>query len=207
VPPPLSLACQHSSAVGRSLFLEYCVAWQPIKAKLVQTRYCLLSARLPVYYTKVKAAHTWQSRCTGPDDTVRLAAAMGRRLRGGEVIELVSDLGGGKTTFVRGLAEGAGSQDTVSSPSFTLTNQYEAGELTIYHFDFYRLHEAGIVRDELAEVLADPRAVVVVEWAEITEDTLPVDRLTVTILPTGEAEREFTFQYPDSIEYLFPLNT
>src|ERR1700679_221405 len=113
----------------------------------------------------MKTAREWQTTSTKPEETIGLAAAIGGRLRGGEVIELASDLGGGKTTFVRGLAQGAGSGDTVSSPSFTLTNQYEAGDLTIYHFDFYRLLEAGIVRDELAEVLADPQAVVVVEWA------------------------------------------
>jgi tRNA threonylcarbamoyladenosine biosynthesis protein TsaE len=155
----------------------------------------------------MKTIHTWHATCTRPAETTRLAAAIGQRLRGGEVIELASDLGGGKTTFVRGLAEGAGSHDTVSSPSFTLTNQYQAGELTIYHFDFYRLHEPGIVRDELAEVLADPRAVVVVEWAEITTDVLPADRLIVTIRPTGETARELNFQYPESRQYLFPDNT
>lgn len=155
----------------------------------------------------MKTAYTWQTTCASPEDTVHLSAAIGRRLRGGEVIELVGDLGGGKTTFVRGLAEGAGSSDIVSSPSFTLTNQYDADDLTIYHYDFYRLPEAGIMRDELAEVLADPGAVVVVEWAKIAVDTLPAERLTVKIRPTGETARELAFQYPKTLQYLFPDNT
>jgi tRNA threonylcarbamoyladenosine biosynthesis protein TsaE len=138
---------------------------------------------------------------------LRLAEAVGHKLRGGECIELVSDLGGGKTAFVRGLAKGAGSHDVVSSPSFTLTNQYQAGELTIYHFDFYRLHEAGIMRDELAELLNDNRAIVVVEWAEVVEAVLSADRLTIRIASTGETERDLTFNYTDTFKYLIPINT
>lgn len=128
-------------------------------------------------------------------------------MRGGEVIELVSDLGGGKTTFVRGLAAGLGSSDPVHSPSFTLTNQYESDKLTLYHFDFYRLHEAGIMRDELAEILADPRAAVVIEWAAIVEDVLPAGHLTIQIEATSETARRFTFSYPDKLTYLIPRNT
>ncbi|HEY5442299.1 MAG TPA: tRNA (adenosine(37)-N6)-threonylcarbamoyltransferase complex ATPase subunit type 1 TsaE [Candidatus Saccharimonadales bacterium] len=128
-------------------------------------------------------------------------------MRGGEVIELVSDLGAGKTAFVRGLVAGLGSLDTVHSPSFTLSNQYRAKDLTLYHFDFYRLKEAGIMRDELAEVLADPKAVVAVEWPDIIEDVLPAQRLSITIKPTGINDREFTFSYPDNLSYLLPRNT
>ncbi|PIZ61832.1 tRNA (adenosine(37)-N6)-threonylcarbamoyltransferase complex ATPase subunit type 1 TsaE, partial [Candidatus Saccharibacteria bacterium CG_4_10_14_0_2_um_filter_52_9] len=88
-------------------------------------------------------------------------------MRGGEVIVLTSDLGGGKTSFVRGLAAGMASHDLVHSPSFTLSNQYKAGDLTLCHFDFYRLNDPGIMRNELAEVLKDSQAVVAVEWADI----------------------------------------
>lgn len=117
-------------------------------------------------------------------------------------MELVSDLGGGKTTFVRGLARGMGSGDKVSSPSFTLSNEYKADKLTMYHFDFYRLNEPGIMRDELAEAVADPQAVTVVEWADIVEDVLPVGKLTIRIKTTGESERELTFEYPENLKYL-----
>lgn len=128
-------------------------------------------------------------------------------MRGGETIELASDLGGGKTTFVRGLARGLGSQDAVRSPSFTLGNEYRAGDLTLYHFDFHRLSEPGIVRDGLAEILANPRAVVVVEWAYIVDDVLPAERLTVKIKAIAETSRGFVFEYPDSLDYLIPHNT
>lgn len=125
-------------------------------------------------------------------------------MRGGEVIELVSDLGGGKTTFVRGLARGMGSAEPVHSPSFTLGNQYRSAKLTLYHFDFYRLFEPGIMRDELAEVLADPAAVVVIEWGKIVEDVLPAKKLTVHFRVTGTDSRQLIFTCPSELSYLVP---
>lgn len=127
---------------------------------------------------------------------------MGSRLRGGEVIELVSDLGGGKTTFTRGLVRGTGSTDRVASPTFTLSREYQAPKFTITHFDFYRLGEAGIMGDELAEILQDPRNVTVVEWGEIVHDVLPANRLTIYIRQTGEDTRQLNFEYPAKLAYL-----
>lgn len=136
------------------------------------------------------------------DDTTRLGAAIGERLKGGEVLELISDLGGGKTAFVRGLAEGAGSSDRVSSPSFTLRNEYKTPTLTIYHFDFYRLSEPGIMSQELAETLEAEGAVTVVEWATIVKDVLPQDHMTIRITATGENSRSFLLSCPANFEYL-----
>jgi len=138
---------------------------------------------------------------------MRLAEQIGKRLKGGEVIELVSDLGGGKTTFVRGLAKGMGSEDKVASPSFTISREYKAGGKTLYHFDFYRLQDPGLVANELAEVVNDPEAVVAVEWANIVEDVLPAQKVTVAIKATGETARELTYTYPKELTYLFPENT
>lgn len=131
----------------------------------------------------------------------------GRRLRGGEMIELIGDLGSGKTAFVRGLVRGMGSDDQVRSPSFTLSNQYRAGKLTLHHFDFYRLKEPGIMARELAEILEDPHAIVVVEWGGIAEAILPQDRLTVRIRPTGDTSRQFQFSCPNNLKYLVSANT
>jgi tRNA threonylcarbamoyladenosine biosynthesis protein TsaE len=132
---------------------------------------------------------------------------IGSKLRGGEVIELVGDLGAGKTAFVRGLAEGMGSRDAVSSPSFTLSNRYQGGNLTLHHFDFYRLDEPGIMERDLAEVMDDPHAVAVIEWGGIAEALLPPDRLTVRIKPTGENSRQLEFSCPNNLGYLAPANT
>ena len=130
------------------------------------------------------------------------AERLGTRLKGGEVIELASDIGGGKTTFVRGLAKGMGSNDVTSSPTFTISNVYKSLELTMHHFDFYRLHEPGIMREELAEVIADPQAVVVVEWAGIVDDVLPSNRLAIRITATGEESRHYEIIAPDTLQYL-----
>ena len=150
---------------------------------------------------------TWQTVSTSLENTVLLAEQLGKKLKGGEVIELVSDLGGGKTSFVRGLAKGMGSQDTVASPSFTLSREYKAGDLTLYHFDFYRLSDPGLVANELAEVVNDPKAVVAVEWAGIVEAVLPVDKLTITLQPTSETKRSITFTYTEKLKYLLPRET
>ena len=155
----------------------------------------------------MSTALTQEINSTSSEDTLALASQIGSRLKGGEVIELISDLGGGKTTFVRGLAEGMGSKDHVSSPSFTLSNQYIGGGLTIHHFDFYRLDHPGILRQELAEMLEDPKAVVVIEWAGIVKDVLPLQKLSITITATDEDERSMILEYSDKLKYLFPDNT
>ncbi len=118
------------------------------------------------------------------------------------MIELVSDLGGGKTTFVRGLARGFGSSDRVGSPTFTINRTYQAGGRSLYHFDFYRLSEAGIVAEELAEAIDQPQAVVAVEWGDIVQNVLPKERLTVAITNAGDNTRRLTFRYPASLDYL-----
>lgn len=120
------------------------------------------------------------------------------------MIELISDLGGGKTTFTRGLASGAESHDQVNSPTFAISREYTAPKFTIAHFDFYRLNEAGIVADEVAELVGDPAYVIVVEWGDIVQDVLPGERLTVRLEldPDDENVRKLTFSYPASLAYL-----
>lgn len=131
-----------------------------------------------------------------------LAERVGRVLKGGEVIELISDLGGGKTTFTRGLVRGVGSTDKVASPTFTISKLYKTPTMDIHHFDFYRLNEAGIMADELAEVIEDPRAIAVVEWAEVVAHVLPDKRLTVSIQQTPEGNRHLLFKAPSSLAYI-----
>lgn len=116
----------------------------------------------------------------------------------------MSDLGGGKTTFTRGLARGAGSDDTVGSPTFTLNREYDTPAFTISHFDFYRLGEAGIVGDELAEVVGDPNYVTIVEWGDIVRDVLPEKRMTIHIQldAADENARNIVATYDASLAYL-----
>lgn len=123
-------------------------------------------------------------------------------LKGGEVIELVSDLGGGKTTFTRGLVRGLGSEDKVASPTFTISKVYDAGSKQVHHFDFYRLQEPGIIADELAEVVGDPSMITVVEWADVVKHVLPDDHLTVLITQNPDGSRTLKFSATKALDYL-----
>ncbi|MCA9301534.1 tRNA (adenosine(37)-N6)-threonylcarbamoyltransferase complex ATPase subunit type 1 TsaE [Candidatus Nomurabacteria bacterium] len=138
------------------------------------------------------------------EDTLRLGRSIGERLRGGEVLELISDLGGGKTTFTRGLADGFGSTDPVSSPSFTISYVYSRSDgKKMYHFDFYRLEDAGIVGNELSEVENDESVVTVVEWGDIVHDILPRDRIVVRIKNIDDSRRELIFKFANRYSRLF----
>lgn len=150
----------------------------------------------------MSTAKTLQIVSTSSADTEQFAAALGQQLKGGEVIELISDLGGGKTTFVRGLARGAKSPSQVTSPTFKISNVYQAPSFDIHHFDFYRLGEAGIIGDELAEVIAQPNTVTVVEWGALIKSVLPQDRLTITFTTTGNDTRQLIITYPQTLSYL-----
>jgi len=111
-----------------------------------------------------------------------LGKALGATLKGGEVIELIGDLGAGKTQLVRGIAEGIDSIDVVQSPSFTISRIYKGKGLELHHYDFYRLgDDPGILRAELAESIEDSQVTVVTEWANSVEDVLPRDKLAITI--------------------------
>ncbi len=145
---------------------------------------------------------TWQMHSRSSEDTEALGERIGARLRGGEVIELVSDLGGGKTTFTRGLARGAGSADRVASPTFTVSREYRASKFTIVHFDFYRLHDAGVVAEELREYVGAPDAVVVVEWGDIVDEVLPTERLRIQFFQAREDGRDIHCTYPQELMYL-----
>lgn len=124
------------------------------------------------------------------ESTKQLGKCIGSILGGGEVIECTSDLGGGKTTLVSGIAEGFKSLDPVSSPSFTICNIYKRADLKqIAHFDFYRLSEPGIMRDELSEAIHDDNNIVIVEWADSVEDVLPESRIKINIQSLSDSRR------------------
>lgn len=116
---------------------------------------------------------------------------IGASCRGGEVIELVGDVGAGKTTLTKGIAHGLGVTDDVQSPSFTLSRQYDARDgLRLVHYDFYRLSDPGILASELDESAHDTNAVIVVEWADIVQDVLPEPHVRITITSPTETSRQ-----------------
>lgn len=123
----------------------------------------------------------------------QLGEAIGRSVSGGEVLELVGDIGAGKTTLTKGIARVLGINEPVQSPTFTISRVYDSPkELRLAHYDFYRLSEAGIMGDEIREAM-DDNSVVVVEWAGAVDDDLPEDRLVVKITTISEEERLVEF--------------
>lgn len=128
-------------------------------------------------------------------------ARVGALVEGYETIELVGDVGAGKTTFVKGLARGLGVNDDIQSPSFTISRVYDARDgLRLAHYDFYRLTDAGIMRDELAEAIEDQTTITVIEWADIVEGVLPSGRLTIEFTAPTETSRRLTLTGLESIQ-------
>lgn len=134
--------------------------------------------------------------------TEQLGERLAKNINGGEVIQLISDLGGGKTTFTRGFVRGLQSKDVVSSPTFTISNQYMGNKFTVYHFDFYRLQDPGIVANELKEVTEEPDAVVIIEWADAVKDVLPEDTIKINFEPSGDTNRTLVILAPANKLYL-----
>ena len=137
-------------------------------------------------------------------ETIEIGREIGSKLKGGEVIELISDLGGGKTTLTKGIAEGAGSEDMVASPSFTISYLYSAPKFNIHHFDFYRLEDSGVVGLSLAEAISEKNDVIVIEWGDIVADILPESRITIKLSSDAKDEnkRIIEVDLPDQLNYL-----
>ncbi len=118
---------------------------------------------------------------------------LGSRLKGADVIELVGDVGAGKTTLVKAIARGMGITDTITSPSYTLSQTYDSPSgLRLVHYDFYRLDDPGILASELEEAVNGDDRVVAIEWAGIVAGVLPADHLRIEIVPISDTARQLT---------------
>lgn len=118
----------------------------------------------------------------------------GAKLKAPAVIELIGDVGAGKTTFVRGLAKGLGVTAPISSPSFTISRIYKGKDCTLTHYDFYRLDDPGLMSEDLAESISDPQNVTVIEWGQSIADVLPDNRAVISIKYVDEETRELIEQ-------------
>ena len=125
-------------------------------------------------------------------ETEALGEKLARQLRGGEVIAFTGDLGAGKTAFTRGLARGLGITERVTSPTFTIVNEYEGGRLPLFHFDMYRLSCSDELYDIGWEDYLARGGVCAVEWSEIVEDALESDAIRVDIKNEGGDSRSIT---------------
>ena len=123
-----------------------------------------------------------------PGETEALGAALGRVLPAGTVIAYRGDLGAGKTAFTRGLARGLGYRDMVTSPTYTIVNEYLGGRLPLFHFDMYRLSCAEDLWDIGWDDYLDRGGICAVEWSENVAEALE-DPVTVTIEKLGDTSR------------------
>ena len=125
------------------------------------------------------------------NSTMQLGQLIGTLLSGGEIIELIGDVGAGKTTFTKGLGVGLDIKEAISSPSFTISRAYNGrDDINLVHYDFYRLADAGIMRNELEDCVRDKQNVVIVEWSDVVKDFLPKDRLVIKINAIDDNCRE-----------------
>ena len=128
-----------------------------------------------------------------PTETESVGAALGRIVPAGTVLAYRGDLGAGKTAFTRGLARGLGCTDIVTSPTYTIVNEYLNGRLPLFHFDMYRLASSDDLWDIGWEDYLERGGVCAVEWSENVEDALE-DAVTVTIEKLGEESRRITLE-------------
>ena len=124
-----------------------------------------------------------------PQETEALGQALVQKLAPGEVVAFSGDLGAGKTAFVRGMAQGLGITQRVTSPTFTIVNEYEGGRLPLFHFDMYRLHSAEELFDIGWEDFLSRGGVCAVEWSENIQEALEPGTVYVDIR-RGQGEQE-----------------
>lgn len=143
------------------------------------------------------------------DDTTQLGIKLGNLLNTGDIICLTGDLGTGKTHITKGIAKGLGINDNITSPTFTIVNEYDTGRLKLNHFDVYRVSDP----DEIYAIGFDDYifsdAVSIIEWANYIEEILPKDLLHINIeknLLKGENYRKITLTpYGERYDYIKEL--
>ncbi len=128
-----------------------------------------------------------------PEETEKIGEALAKSLQPGTVLAYRGDLGAGKTAFTRGLARGLGCKETVTSPTYTIVNEYLGGRLPLFHFDMYRLASSDDLWDIGWEDYLEREGVCAVEWSENVADAME-NAVTVTIEKLGENTRQITIE-------------
>ena len=128
-----------------------------------------------------------------PEETEKIGEALAKSLQPGTVLAYRGDLGAGKTAFTRGLARGLGCKETVTSPTYTIVNEYLSGKYPLFHFDMYRLASSDDLWDIGWEDYLDRGGVCAVEWSENVADAME-NAIIVTIEKLGEDARRITIE-------------
>ena len=136
-----------------------------------------------------------------PIETEKVGEALGKALKPGSILAYEGDLGAGKTAFTRGLARGLGATEQVTSPTYTIVNEYLSGRMPLFHFDMYRLTSADDLWDIGWEDYLDRNGVCAVEWSENVADAME-GAVTVCIQQLGEDMRKITITGGADLENL-----
>ena len=134
-----------------------------------------------------------------PMETQALGARLGEKLQPGTGIAYRGDLGAGKTAFTRGIAQGLGATDLVTSPTYTIVNEYLSGRMPLFHFDMYRLPDSDSLFDIGWEDYLERGGVCAVEWSENVADAME-DAIIISIEKTGEDSRRITVEGGPALE-------
>ena len=130
---------------------------------------------------------------TSPEETEAVAFALAQGLSAGTIIAYTGDLGAGKTAFTRGLARGLGCKEIVTSPTYTIVNEYLGGRIPLFHFDMYRLRSSDDLFDIGWDDYLDRGGICAVEWSENVADAME-NAIVVTIEKLGEDARRITIE-------------
>ena len=128
-----------------------------------------------------------------PQETERVGAALGAVLQPGMILAYQGDLGAGKTAFTRGLARGLDCKELVTSPTYTIVNEYLGGRIPLFHFDMYRLRSSDDLFDIGWDDYLDRNGICAVEWSENVADAME-DPITVTVEKLGGDTRRITLE-------------
>ena len=131
-------------------------------------------------------------------ETYQLGVDLGKKACKGQVFTMVGDLGVGKTVFTQGLAEGLGITEPISSPTFTIVQEYRNGRLPLFHFDLYRIHDEDELFEAGCEEYIYGEGVSIIEWADLCWGIIPDDAIVINIAYTAnEGERIYELSGKD----------
>ena len=135
-----------------------------------------------------------------PEETEKVGAALAQKLQPGTVLAFEGDLGAGKTAFTRGLARGLGYTQPVTSPTYTIVNEYLGGRLPLFHFDMYRLSSSDDLWDIGWEDYLDRGGICAVEWSENVADAME-NAIRIRIEKRGEDTRQITIEGGETLAF------
>lgn len=153
---------------------------------------------LKVRIGRIEKDVEWRTHSSSVEMTERLGEVLGAKVRSGDVITLDGDLGAGKTAFTRGVARGMQLRSRVTSPTFTIVNEYNdtQGVPRLFHFDTYRLTGSDDFYDAGLDEYFQREGVCMIEWSKVIEDALPKDRIEFEISGFG-SEREILIRFAE----------